>query len=147
MKQEIVAGHLFTYSEKRRFLRRQLGAGQVLGTEDGYDIVFVRIFDVSGDALTPIIGFVPLTIAAFDASEAQVVKWLSLPDDWETLRNEWRTMWRSGEAGVFSLPLREITRDTFETVDQLSDGSVIDLAFPKRSESGRFDTISAYVRR
>jgi hypothetical protein len=88
--QEITAGHLFTYQETPRFLRRQLGVGQVLGNEDRHDIIFVRIFDVSGDELKPIIGLVPVTVAALEISAVQILKWVPLPHDWEALRDEWR---------------------------------------------------------
>lgn len=140
-----IPGQLFTYRGKRRLLRRQSGAGQVLGREPAHDIVFVRIFDVSGDVLTPLIGFLPVTSAAYTASKVSIVEQIPLPDGWEALRDEWRAEWRAGEAGVFSLPLHEITADSLETVDYLKDGGVIELAFPRRSASGRFDKIVAYV--
>jgi hypothetical protein len=141
----IVPGQLFTYQERSRFLRRRSGAGQVLGSENGHDIVFVRIFDTSGDTLTPIIGFLPISTRAFAASRIEMVKRVPLPDDWEALRDEWRSEWRAGEAGVFSRPLREVTRDTLATVHDLREGGVIELAFPKRSASGEFDAIKAFV--
>jgi hypothetical protein len=146
MREQIVPGQMFTYREKSRIFRRRSGAGQVLGGEDGYNILFVRIFDVSGDDLKPFIGLLPLTLGAYEASRIEIVKRLPLPDDWERLRDEWRTKWRAGEAGAFTRPLREVTRDTLETVDHLRDGGVIELAFPKRSASGEFDTIQAFVR-
>ena len=127
-------------------MRPRSGAGQVLGGEDNHDVLFVRIFDVSGEELKPVIEFLPVEVKAYEASHVEVVKRLPLPDGWEGLRDQWRTKWRAGEAGVFSQPLREVTHDTLETVDYLRDGGVIELAFPKRSASGRFDTIEAVVR-
>jgi hypothetical protein len=146
MAAQIVSGQIFMYREKSRFLRRRSGAGQVLGGEDAHNILFVRIFDVSGDELKPFVGFVPITVEAYEASQVKVIKWLPVPDDWESLRDEWRTKWRAGEAGAFSQPLREVTQDTLETVDYLREGGVIELAFPKRSASGQFDAIEAFVR-
>lgn len=146
MSDSIIPGQLFTYRGKRRLLRHQSGAGQVLGGEADHNILFVRIFDVSGADLTALIGLLPITVAAYERSGIRLVKWLPLPDDWEALRDEWRIRWRSGEAGVFAEPLRDATEDTLETVDHLPRGGVIELAFPKRSASGRFDTIQAFVR-
>lgn len=146
MLTQIVPGQLFMYQEKSRLFRRRSGAGQILGGEDAHDILFVRIFDVRGDELKPFIAFLPIAVKAYEASQVKVVKWLPLPDDWGSLCDEWRTKWRAGEAGAFSRPLREVTRDTLETVDYLREGGVIELAFPKRSASGQFDAIEAFVR-
>jgi hypothetical protein len=146
MADPIVPGQLFTYRGKRRLLRRQLGAGQILGGEANHNILFVRIFDVSGEDLTTLIGVLPITTEAFERSNIKLVKWLPLPNDWEGLRDQWRVRWRDGEAAAFSEPLRDATEDTLETVNYLRGGGVIELAFPKRSQSGRFDTIEAFVR-
>jgi hypothetical protein len=146
MSDSIVEGQMFTYRETSRFLRRQSGAGQVLGREPGYDILFVRIFKIAGEQLLPFIGFLPITGDAYQRSGIDVVKRLPLPDDWQSLRDEWRMKWQAGDAGAFSQPLRDVTRDALETVDHLRDGGLIELAFPRRSASGKFDTIEAFVR-
>ena len=114
-------------------------------------IVFVRLFDVRGDELRTFVGFLPLTLDAYKASQAEVVKRLDIPTDWPLLREEWRAAWSKGEAGVFSRPLDEVTRDTLDAVDHFRDippgeSAVIELAYPKRSQSGNFDTIAAVVR-
>ena len=146
MRESIVPGQLFTYRGKWRLLRRQRGAGQVLGWEPDHDILFIRVFDVSGEDQAPLIGFLPITVSAYEQSGIQMIKWLPVPDDWEDLCGEWRDRWRNGEAGVFAEPLRQATEDTLQTVDYLRRGGVIELAFPKRSSSGVFDTIEAIVR-
>lgn len=145
-EEHIVAGQLFTYEHGRRFLRRQLGAGQVLGREDLHEIVFVRIFDVSSSELRPIIGFLPVAVDAFRRSRITAVKHALLPDDWETHRDEWRVKWRAGEAGVFADPLGKILQLVSRTVSDIDAESVIELAFPKQ-QAGRFDSIAAYVRK
>jgi hypothetical protein len=67
------------------------------------------------------------------------------------LLHEWAEQWRAGDAGVFSVPIREVTEKTLETVDHLRHfspdaGAFIQLAYPKCSPSGVFDTIVAHVQ-
>lgn len=147
----VVSGQMFLYREKSRLWRAQSGAGQILGEGDSGGVIFVRIFDVSGDELRTLIGFLPLIRSAYEGSRPEIVKRLDLPEGWETLRSEWEAKRRIGEAGVFSGSLREVTENVLETVNHLRDVSgtetaVIDLAYPKKSASGRYDTIAAFVR-
>lgn len=143
MKQNILAGQVFRYRQSADVFNRRLLAGQIL--ERSGDVVFVRIYD-PGDDSKPIIAFLPIAIAAFEQSPIEYVKQAELPDHWEIFRDEWRALWLAREAGVFSLPLAEITEAVSQTVDDWSEGTVIELAFPKRSKSGDFDTIAAYVQ-
>jgi hypothetical protein len=142
---------MFVYRENSRLWRPQSGAGQVLGEDGTGSVVFVRVFDVSGDELRTLIGFIPLLRSAYEGSQPEIIKRLDLPEEWEALRSEWETKRRMGEAGVFSGPLREVTENVLKTVNHrrdVSDGNtaVIDLAYPKKSASGRYDTIAAFVR-
>lgn len=151
MRDQIVPGDLFLYKETLRRLRPRSGVGQILGRHDDDEIVFIRLFDASGGELRGFIEFMPMTVSAYKASAPRVVKRLDLPSDWQAHRDEWIGEWRSGRAGVFSIPLHEVTRKTLETVDYFrefdsEDQALIELAFPKRSTSGAFDTIAAYVR-
>jgi hypothetical protein len=146
MSATIVAGQTFSYRAKRRFFRAQAGAGQVLGCEEQHRILFVRLFDVSGDEVKPFVGFLPIAFDAYSISHVRMLKWLPIPNDWEVLRDEWRTRWLSGEAGAFSQPLGQVTEQTLSTVNYLREGGYVELAYPKLSASGRFDSIEAFVR-
>lgn len=147
----VIPGQVFLYREKRRFFRARSGAGQVLGEGENGGVVFVRVFDVSGDELRTRIGFIPLTRRAFDSSQPEVVKRLDLPEGWEALLREWEAERVIGQAGIFTGRLSEVTAKVLETVNYLRDvaegsSAVIDLAYPKKSASGTFDTIAAIVR-
>jgi hypothetical protein len=147
----VIAGQMFVYREKRRLFRARSGAGQVLGEGENGGVVFVRVFDVNGSELRTRIGFIPLTRRAYDRSQAEVIKRLDLPEDWEVQLREWEAKRRVGEAGIFTGRLCEITADVLETVKYLRDvpdggSAVIDLAYPKKSASGRYDTVAAIVR-
>lgn len=142
---------MFTYRSGSMF-RRRVGAGQVLGTDRNRVIAFVSLFDVSGDDLRPFIHFLPILLQAYLKSKPAVIRQMDLPDGWEGLRDEWEEKWRTGEAGVFSVPLAEIARKTLETVNHFhdfdeDDGVFVRIAYPKKSaSSGEFDTISATVQ-
>lgn len=146
-----VVGDVFMYRGRTRFLRRQAGAGQILDVDEANQILFVRLFDASGDELRPFIEFVPITREAFISSEPRVVKRLDLPTGWTSLRAEWQEKWKTDEAGVFSIPLSEVSQNTLDTVDHLrdfdpADRAFVELAYPKRSGTGEFDTIAAFVQ-
>jgi hypothetical protein len=148
---DLVPGQVFVYRQKRRLLRAQSGAGQLLGTQERGAVVFVRVFDVSGDQLMTRFGFLPLTRQAYESSRPEAIKRFDLPADWEEARAEWEAKRRAGEAGVFTSSLREVTEDVLATVKHLRDvgdpkSAVIELAYPKRSASGRYDTVVAIVR-
>jgi hypothetical protein len=147
----VIPGQMFVYRENSRLWRAQSGAGQVLGEDDTGSVVFVRVFNVSGDELRTLIGFIPLLRSAYEGSQPEIIKRLDLPEGWEALRSEWAAKRRIGEAGVFSGSLREVTGKVLETVNHLREVSdtkavVIDLAYPTKSASGRYDTIAAFVR-
>jgi hypothetical protein len=147
----VSAGDMITYRGRRRFLARRVGAAQVLGFDARRPIVFVRVFDASGDELRPFIEFLPITQQAFLASAPKAVRRMPLPAGWEALLDEWDQQWRAGAAGAFSVPLLEVTEKTLETVDHLRHfspdaGAFIQLAYPKRSSSGLFDSIVAHVQ-
>lgn len=146
-----IAGQVFVYREKRRLFRARSGAAQVLGEAEDGAVVFVRVFDVSGGDLRTRIGFIPLTRRAYDSSKAEVVKRLELPEDWEEQLLEWEARRRIGEAGIFTGRLSEITANILKTVTYFHDvppgtAAIIDLAYPKKSASGKYDTIAAVLR-
>jgi len=75
----VTSGQMFTYREKSRILRRQSGAGQILGSYDDGRVIFLRIFDLRGEQLRTLIGFLPIISDAFQASHPHVIKAADLP--------------------------------------------------------------------
>jgi len=147
----ISAGDMITYRGRWRFFARRVGVAQVLGFDADRGIVFIRVFDASGEELRTLIEFLPITHQAFRSSAPTAVKRMPLPSSWETLLHEWDAQWRGGDAGVFSIPIQEVTEKTLETVDHLRHfppdaAAFIQLAYPKRSPNGAFDTIVAQVQ-
>ena len=147
----VTSGQMFTYREKSRLLRRQSGAGQILGSYDDGRVIFLRIFDLRGERLRTLIRFLPIISDAFQASDPHVIKAADLPPDWDRSRAEWEEKRQRGEAGVFTRALKYVTTDVFETVDYFRDipagqTAFIELAYPKKSASKRFDTVAAVVR-
>lgn len=146
----LVAGQMFTYEGQRISLfGRGVGIGQVLGLDTENKFVFVELFGTRDEELVPFIGFVPLTYDAFARSKPRMTKVLEVPESWEHRRNVWLTRWSAGDAGAFSIALREVVANTVETVGRangLDDGTMyIELAFPRRDASGVFRTIEAHA--
>lgn len=147
---DLTAGQMFTYQGERRLLSRSVGIGQLLAFDIERRLVFVELFGSRGEELVPFLGFVPLTFDAFVRSKPSIAKVLDVPADWEDRRNLWLARWRDGDAGVFSVTLREIVAGTLESVGRARDveaGEIyIDAAFPRRDASGAFRIIEAHVR-
>jgi hypothetical protein len=140
---------MFTYRGRRRLFGRGVGIGQVLGVDREQHVVFVELFAARDDELVPFIGFLPITYRAFQQSEPEIAKVLAVSTRWEERRDIWLSKWRSGDAGVFSVDLRDAVATIVKTVSrdrELDDGKIfIEVAFPRRDTSGAFRTVEAHV--
>lgn len=143
-----IPGEIFIYRHRRRFFRKQSGAGQVLGYDPIRKVVFLRLFAVGGDELTVMVGFLPISRDAYDESQPRGVKMLEIGNDWESACAEWEERSKAGEAGIFSRPLHELAPMILKSVPAEvlnKDHSLIVSAYPKRASGDRFDTIAAVV--
>jgi hypothetical protein len=148
---DLVAGHVFSYrASMDRLSQRSAGAGQILGFEDGREIVHVRLFDRVPDGLRVFIGHVPIAFSALQRSAARLIAPAETPSDWAESYAVWIERRDRGEVAAFDQSLADVARRAIEAVtesmDAVAPGSVtLRWAFPKRGASGGFNIIEAAI--
>lgn len=147
---EIFPGQLFLWQNYRFRFRRRVGVGQILSADPEMLMVHVKVLLERGEQLETLIGYLPITFSALQASAPKLIRRLPPSADWEPFYQQWLEIHRAGKAGAFSVPLRETVAKILETVKNFTEFDPdqkphIAYAYPIKDDTGNFTTIRAEV--